>query len=130
MRTALTGPSAFLKDTNIFKAIKRGLQRLVARLCGIKVQQSLSPMTEQEMLTLGTYCNGVMRSDDFVTVCSRYEQQVVQMILQTQPGEAAVRENLYHKVTGFRDFLSSMADLAEAAEAIKTKNEPKQSDED
>lgn len=65
-------------------------------------------MTENDVITLGEYCENLLSQEHFATLVKQYETQTIEHLLSTAPEEKERREDLYASMTGVRDFLGLM----------------------
>jgi hypothetical protein len=82
-------------------------------------------MTEDEMMVLGAYASDLLQHPSFLTLWSVFERTTADLLLATRPSETTVREQMYARLTGAREFLDFLHDAVKTAQALG----PKQPDE-
>lgn len=65
-------------------------------------------MTEDEIVSLGNYCETLRHNPQFKVLLDQFELQIVQHMLTTEPHEQKKREGIYASFLGVRDFLGHM----------------------
>lgn len=80
-------------------------------------------MTENELITLGEYCERLLGEDNFNVLVKQYETQTIEHLLSTKPDEKERRENLYASMSGVRDFLGLMKFFVQEKDLLIEPNE-------
>lgn len=80
-------------------------------------------MTQEEILRRGAAAAALLSNNDFNWFFEDLTQRTLESILHTKPDDSPARENLYFQLNGLRDLLGSMQSYADAAEAIRQKND-------
>lgn len=65
-------------------------------------------MTDDEVIALGNYAEGVLRDDLFSVLTQQYERQCFAQFLQTDAKSLKEREGIYMQMRSLQDFLTHM----------------------
>jgi hypothetical protein len=65
-------------------------------------------MTEDEVISLGQYCENLLTQDNFTMLVKQFETQTIEHLLTTNADEKQKREDIYASISGVRDFLGLM----------------------
>ena len=82
------------------------------------------PHTENEVVTIGGYCEALMRDDTFNMLVKEFQEQSVRAMLVTEPHEHKKREGIYAEIRGFDQFIGLLRTYVEQAQDILKKNDP------
>lgn len=63
-------------------------------------------MTEDEQITLGDYCEGLLYQEHFNTISQHFDRQCFEHFLAAT--SISERETVHAQMSGFRDFLSHL----------------------
>lgn len=75
-------------------------------------------MDNDTLVTVGTFCEEVLRHPAFEIVCSEFERSTCSQILATKPDHSRTRESVYQTFLGAQAFLALMKDFIRAKEQI------------
>jgi hypothetical protein len=68
-------------------------------------------LTEQDVLTLGEYCEGLLKEDHFNTLVRHYEHLAFQNFKSSALTDTVGRERIYAELNGVHDFCFMMTDF-------------------
>lgn len=89
-------------------------------------------MTEDEIVTLGNYCEGLLQNHMFTKVLEQFEKQLFDHMMRTDPHEQKRREGIYATCRGVQDLLGHMHAFVTERDKIqeinKQKTEPSEYD--
>ena len=75
-------------------------------------------MNDELIFALGGFCTELLSTEAFSALTNLYSQQCAADILQTKPGEAKEREQIYASYLGFEQFLALAKKFSEAHTAL------------
>jgi hypothetical protein len=75
-------------------------------------------MTDDEIITLGIYCEGLMRDEQFNLLCEMARKNLYNEFLASAPHETKKREGIYHDVWGLQSFLGLLHTHVQARDRI------------
>jgi len=81
-------------------------------------------LNEQEIISLGHYCEDLLQQENFNKVVNLFEQQISHDFLKTKPEEKQKREGIYASYVGLSEFLGLMRATVEAKAALIKASEP------
>lgn len=82
-------------------------------------------MTEDELLALGDFCEGLKHSPLFQTLVSTFEHQIFEHFMTTEPHAKNEREGHYARLNGFKDFIAHMTAFVFEAQKIREASDQK-----
>lgn len=65
-------------------------------------------MNEDEVISLGQYCESLLTQEHFTTLVKQFETQTIEHLLTTRAEEKQRREDIFQSMSGVRDFLGLM----------------------
>ena len=80
-------------------------------------------MDQELVIQRGAAAAALLSNRDFNWFFEDLTHLTLESILNTKPEDTKARENLYFQLNGLRDLLGTMQSYADAAEAIRVKNE-------
>lgn len=75
-------------------------------------------MTDEEIVALGQYCEGLLSQEHFAVLCETYKTQTIEHLLTTKPEAKERREQLFASMSGVREFLDLMKYFVSTKEKI------------
>ena len=82
-------------------------------------------MTEDEIVTLGNYCEGLLQNHLFTKVLSEFERQLFDHMMRTEAHEQKKREGIYATCRGVQDLLGHMHAIVTERDKIEEQNKAK-----
>lgn len=87
-------------------------------------------MEPEVLITLGTFCETVLRDPNFQHICTEFEKTTCQQMLATAPAQAKDREEIFATFNGAKVFLSFMADFVTQKDKLLSEVTSEPLDED
>jgi hypothetical protein len=81
-------------------------------------------MQDDDIVSLGMFCEGVLSSDAFTHLVQQYELQAFINWKATAPQNVKEREHAFAKLSGLQDFLLHMKSFVDQKDAIINRSEP------
>ncbi len=81
-------------------------------------------MTNDFVISLGEFCEELMRNEYFNVLTQQYETQCFQHMMTTKDHETKAREGIFFKWNGVKDFLQLMKACVEAKEKLIAPSPP------
>lgn len=86
-------------------------------------------LTNDEVLTLGAYCDALMNDEHFNTLARLAEVSAFQAFANTAANDKDGRERAYAEFNGFRNFLEQMRALVEMRKELLEEPTPSSDDD-
>lgn len=84
----------------------------------------MTELTEDKLIERGVAAQRLLSDQTYMSFFLETKKNILECIANTQPHEAAKRENLYFQFNGLSDVLGTMQSYVDAAErAIQKRNE-------
>lgn len=80
-------------------------------------------MTEDEIVSLGDYCENLLHSHMFTKVLEQFERQLFEHMMSSEPHEQKKREGIYATCRGVQDLLAHLKVIVQERDAIHRKYE-------